>query len=208
MPEDLSQVQRSDAIDNRERILRAARTLFAAEGLDVPMREVARRADVGPATLYRHFPTKEILATEALHDQMRACTAIVDEGLADPDPARGFRHVIERTFESNAHSRGFSEAFMSTFPRARDFAADREYTLKALAELANRAKDRGYLRKDFVLDDLILMLTAHRGIRADSPAARVAASRRFAAYVIQAFRASAETAPLPPPARIVPESIP
>ena len=50
---------RSDALDNRERILGAARAAFAAEGLNVPMREIARRAGVGPATLYRHFPTKQ-----------------------------------------------------------------------------------------------------------------------------------------------------
>ena len=77
---------RSDARDNRGLILDAARAVFAAEGLNVPMREIARRAGVGPATLYRHFPTKETLVTEALAGQMHACRAIVDDGLADPDP--------------------------------------------------------------------------------------------------------------------------
>jgi AcrR family transcriptional regulator len=57
---------RSDARDNRELILDAARAVFAADGLNVPMREIARRAGVGPATLYRHFLTKEMLVTEAL----------------------------------------------------------------------------------------------------------------------------------------------
>jgi len=52
---------RSDAADNRKLILGAARALFAAEGLSVPMRVIARRAGVGPATLYRHFPAKEML---------------------------------------------------------------------------------------------------------------------------------------------------
>ena len=66
-----------------------------------------------------------------------------------------------------------------------DFATDREYALKSIAELAHRAKDSGHLRSDFVLDDLILMLMANRGIRASSSAARVAAARRFAAFVIQ-----------------------
>ena len=68
-----------------------------------------------------------------------------------------------------------------------------------MAELARRAKDAGRLRPDFVLDDLILMLMANRGIRAASTAARVAASRRFAALVIQAFQAS-PASPLPPAA--------
>ncbi|MCH5676840.1 TetR/AcrR family transcriptional regulator [Streptomyces gilvus] len=193
---------RSDALDNRERILDAARALFASEGLNVPMREIARHARVGPATLYRRFPTKQALVTEAFTEQMRACHTIVDEGLADPDPWRGFRQVIERTCELHAHNRGFTEAFMSTFPDAMDFAAEREYTLNAIAKLAHRAKDTGHLRPDFVLDDLILMLMANRGIHATSTTVRVAASRRFAALVIQAFQTSPTHAPLPPVARL------
>ncbi|MGX1032686.1 AcrR family transcriptional regulator [Streptomyces ambofaciens] len=86
MTDHLPHTLRSDAEDNRERILDAARALFAAQGLRVPMREVARRAGVGPATLYRRFPAKQELITEACKDQLRACRAIVDEGLAHPDP--------------------------------------------------------------------------------------------------------------------------
>jgi AcrR family transcriptional regulator len=178
--------------------------VFATEGLNVSMREIARRAGVGPATLYRRFPTKEFLATEALTDQMCACHAIVDEGLADPDPWHGLCLVIEKICELHAHNRGFTAAFMSTFPGAIDFAAGREYTLNSIAELARRAKDAGRLRPDFVLDDLILMLMANRGIHATSMATRVVASRRFAALVIQAFQASPEHSPLPPVARLAP----
>jgi AcrR family transcriptional regulator len=200
----LPHTQRSDARDNRERILDAARTVFAVDGLNVPTREIARRAGVGPATVYRHFPTKEILVTEAFTDQMRACQAIVDEGLADPDPWHGFRLVIERICELHARDRGFTAAFMSTFPHAMDFAAIRAYSLNSVAELARRAKDAGRLRPDFVLDDLILMLMANSGIHAPSPAARVAASQRFAALAIQAFQTSPVTSPLPPVPRLVP----
>jgi len=195
---------RSDARDNRELILDAARRIFAAEGLDVPMREIARRAGVGPATLYRRFPTKEKLVTEAFTGQIRACHAIVDEGLADPDPWHGFCLVIEKICELHARDRGFTAAFMSAFPNAMDFAASREYALSSIAGLARRARDAGDLRSDFVLDDLILMLMANSGIRATSPAAAVAASRRFAAFVIQAFQASPEASPLPPVPRLAP----
>ncbi|TWF82110.1 TetR family transcriptional regulator [Pseudonocardia hierapolitana] len=199
---------RSDARDNRERILDAARAVFAAEGLNVPMREIARRAGVGPATLYRRFPTKEVLVTEAFRDQMCACLAVVDEGLADPDPWHGFCRVIERICELHALDRGFTAAFMSTFPHAMDFAALRASSLDRVAELARRAKDVGRLRPDFVLDDVILVLMANSGIRAASPAARVAASRRFAALAIQAFQASPVASPLPPVARLAPASAP
>ncbi|WUV78941.1 TetR/AcrR family transcriptional regulator [Streptomyces sp. NBC_01476] len=181
-----------------------AKVRAVTDRLNVPMREIARRAGVGPATLYRRFPTKETLATEAFRDQLGACRAIVDEGLADRDAWHGFCLVIEKICELHARDRGFTGAFMSSFPRAMDFAASRTYTLDAVAELGRRAKAAGRLRPDFVLDDLILVLMANSGIQATSPAARIAASRRFAALAIQALRTSPEHAPLPPAARLLP----
>jgi len=195
---------RSDARDNRELILDAARAAFAAEGLEVPMREIARRAGVGPATLYRRFPTKQDLVTEAFTEQLQACHVIVNEGLAAPDPWLGFCLVIEKICELHARNRGFTAAFMSSYPGAVNFAADREWALRSIAQLARRAKDAGRLRADFVVDDLILILMANGGIRAVSTAAAVAASRRFAALAIQAFHASAERLPLPPAAPLAP----
>ncbi len=190
-------------MDNRDRILDAARVLFSAEGLDVPMREVARRAEVGPATLYRHFPTKQTLVAEAFADQLSACRTIVDQGCADPDPWRGLCLVIERICELHARDRGLTEAFLSTLPGAPDVAG-RQYTVKAVAALARRAKDAGHLRPDFVLDDLILILMANKGIRATSTTAQVKASRRFAALAIQALEARPHHAPLPPAPRLAP----
>ncbi|MFI5608727.1 TetR/AcrR family transcriptional regulator [Amycolatopsis sp. NPDC051903] len=194
---------RSDVRDNRDRILTAAREVFAAEGLDVPLREVARRAGVGPATLYRHFPTKEALAGEAFADQLNVCHEIVAEGLAAADPWRGFRLVIEKLFDVHARDRGFTAAFLSKFPRAVDFDTARDTAIAGLAELARRAKATGRLRADFVVDDLLLVIMANGGIHAASPAARVAASRRFAALAIQAFSTTPSPDPLPPGGRLV-----
>ncbi|WP_330179513.1 TetR/AcrR family transcriptional regulator [Nocardia sp. NBC_01503] len=181
---------RSDARDNRERILEAARTVFVSAGLDAPMREIARRAEVGPATLYRHFPTKELLVAAAFTEQMLACRSLVDDGLADPDPWHGFCLTIEKLCELLAHDHGFTAALMSTYPHALDFAAIRASSLTGAAELIRRAKDTGQLRPDVTLDDLILMIMANSGIRGSTPTARLAASRRFAALMIRAFRAS------------------
>jgi AcrR family transcriptional regulator len=193
---------RSDARYNRERILEVARGTFADEGLDVPMREIARRADVGPATLYRHFPTKEALVTEAFREQMASCTSIIDDALADPDPWRAFCRAIERVFEMHALDRGFTAAFVSAFPRAVDFGAARGRAFRAFGVVAARAQKAGKLRADFVLDDLVLIMMANGGIRATSPAAAVAASRRFAALAIQSFRVQPEAPPLPPTVRL------
>ncbi|NSC25403.1 TetR/AcrR family transcriptional regulator [Streptomyces albus subsp. chlorinus] len=197
---------RSDVRDNRARILEAARVVFGEEGLSAPMRRVAVHAGVGPATLYRHFPTKRSLIAETYAEQRRACHAAVRDALADEDPWRGFRSLVERICELHASSRGFADAFMTAFPEAMDFAADRERTLHAVAALARRAQETGRLRPDFVVDDLFLVLMAHRGVQEAPPAVRLTASRRFAAYAIDAFRATPEMeapAPLPPSPRLL-----
>ena len=193
---------RSDARDNRELILATARAVFAAEGLNVPMREIARRAGVGTATLYRRFPTKQILVTEAFSEQLGACHAIVDEGIADPDPWHGLCLVIEKICELHARNRGFTAAFVSAFPGAMDLSASRGYALRSVAELARRAANTGRLRPDFVLDDLILILMANNGIRAASPATAAAASRRFAALAIKALEGSPRAVEMSPRSRI------
>lgn len=193
---------RSDARDNRARILAVARAAFATEGLDVPIREIARRAEVGAATVYRHFQTKEALLTEAFAEQMASCSEILEEGLAADDPWCGFGLVIEKTMAIHALDRGFARAFTSRFPEAITFAEDRDRLLRRLLELVRRAKEAGSLREDFVLEDVSLALMANEGIRAESPEMRVAASRRFAALMIQSFKANPVPAPLPPAVRL------
>lgn len=193
---------RSDARDNRARILAVARAAFAAEGIDVPIREVARRAQVGAATVYRHFGTKEALLSEAFAEQMATCAALVEEALSADDPWDGFSVLVEKVMEMHALDRGFARAFTSRLPEAADFAAERDRLLRMLLELVRRAKAAGRLRRDFVLEDFSLALMANEGIRAATPRMRVAASRRFAALMLQSFRAVPVPAPLPPPVRL------
>jgi AcrR family transcriptional regulator len=166
------------------------------------MREIARRAAVGPATLYRRFPTKQLLVEAAFADELRACRAIVDEGCADTDPWRGFEAVLMRIGELNARNQGFVDAFMSMFPDTIDFSAHRIGMLRSLAALARRAKDAGALRSDFVIDDLVLILMAGRGLAAATPDQRVVAARRFSALAIDGLRAAGARGELPPAARI------
>ena len=186
--ERLPQPRRSDAQGNRERILEAARTVFATAGFTASMRTVAQEAGVSPATVYRHFPTKAILARESYLDQAQLCRSIVAEGSAEPDPWRGFCLVIERIFDLHSRDRGFPAAFASKYPDALNYSADARASLQAMARLVARAKAAGALRPDFAMNDLVLLMQAHRGVRAGSPAAHLAASKRFAALAIQAFQ--------------------
>lgn len=181
MTGNLTQNLRSDAQDNRDRIMAVAREAFATEGLDVPMRELARRAGVGPATLYRRFPTKEVLVVEAFSEQMVACTAAVAEGLAHPDPWLGFCHTVEQVCRLHVLDRGFAAAFTTAYPKAIDFAAVRETSFRALAELIRRAKATGRLRADFSVDDVVLLLMASSGVRNGMPAV----ARRLATLFLE-----------------------
>lgn len=196
-----SRLLRSDAAENRGRIVEVARELFAARGLDVQMATIARRAGVGVATLYRRFPTKESLISEAFADQFDTCLGAVDEALADPDPWHGLCTAIEKICAMQAVDRGFSAAIMAAFPDAFDIERARSRAVRGVAELVERAKQAGQLRADFVPDDLTLVLMANNGIVAATPEATLAASRRLVAYLLNSFRAG-QSGPLPPPAEL------
>ncbi|MFI2362439.1 TetR/AcrR family transcriptional regulator [Promicromonospora sp. NPDC019610] len=195
---------RSDARDNRERILAVARAAFAVGGLDVPLREIARRAEVGAATVYRHFATKEALLAEVFADQMASCAEIVRRGLAAEDPWHGLSVVVEELMAVHTLDKGFARAFSSRMAEPAEFAAERDRTLASLRKLVQQAKAAGSLREDFVLEDINLALLANEGIRAETPEMRLAASRRFAALMLQSFQARPVAAPLPPAVRLPP----
>lgn len=198
---------RADARENRERILDAAREAFAAQGIDVPMAAIARRAKVGVATLYRRFPTRAALVSEAFAEQLTHCVAVLDEGLADPDPWRGFCSVIEKVALMQARERGFTQAFLSQFPEHAAFTEERARAEEGLALLVRRAKESGRLRPDFDVQDITLLMLANCGATAGAGEDAPAASRRLVTYLLQSFRAGDAT-PLPPPAPLGLDRIP
>lgn len=102
---------RADAARNRAHVLEVAYATFAAEGLGVPVDEIARRAGVGAGTVYRHFPAKQDLFRAVIADRMQR---IVDEGraLLVSDPAGGiFSLMRAMVLDWGATDRGLVEAF-------------------------------------------------------------------------------------------------
>ncbi|NRQ36948.1 TetR/AcrR family transcriptional regulator [Nonomuraea sp. NN258] len=190
---------RADAAHNRDRILEAARQAFTAGGIDVPLTAIARRAGVGVATLYRRFPTRAALVTEAFSEQLTACVSALDEALADPDPWHGFHTFIEKICAMQAADRGFTAAFLTRFPDAIDYDHLRARAENGLADLIQRAKAAGQLRPDFTESDVTLLLLANNAMVTESPEESLAASRRLLGYLLPSFRAD-RTEPLPPPA--------
>ena len=189
---------RADAERNRCRIVEAARQVFAEQGLDAPMNEVARRARVGIATLYRRFPTREDLITSVFAEKMIAYAGAIEEALADPDAWHGFCVYIERVCAMQAEDHGFTEVLTLTFPTATAFEAKRNEAYRGFAELDRpRQGATAGLRPDFSPEDLVLLLMANAGVVAATAGTAPNAWRRLVAYMTQAFAAD-HTGPLPP----------
>jgi AcrR family transcriptional regulator len=189
---------RADAERNRERVLDAARAVFAERGLDASTNEIARRAGVGVATLFRRFPTRDDLIGAVFAEKMTAYTAAIDDALADNDPWRGFCGYIERVCQMQADDRGFADVLTMTFPTAKALEKERNRSARGLTELLKRAKATGRLRDDFAHQDVPLILMANAGVVTATRHAAPEAWRRLVAYLIQAFAAEAAQ-PLPAP---------
>jgi AcrR family transcriptional regulator len=187
---------RADAVRNRARILEAAREVFAESGLSVPMSAVARRAELGIATLSRNFPTREDLITATFAAQMRAQVDVIDTALGDPDPWHGFCCYVETVCEMQACDRGFTHVLTMTFPSAEEFEADRAQAYRGFVTLVQRAKATGRLRPDFSPHDMPMILMANAGVISAAGDAAPAAWRRLIAYMLQACAAEAAQ-PLP-----------
>ncbi|WP_433626362.1 TetR/AcrR family transcriptional regulator [Nocardia sp. CA-120079] len=191
---------RADAERNRERILAAARILFAREGLGVSMAAVAREAGVGKATLSRRFATREDLITAVFADRMDAYAAAVDTALADADPWRGFAGYVHAVCAMQAADRGFADVLTMTFPTAKPLEARRAQAYNGLLEVITRAQASGHLRPEFSDRDMVILLMANAGVVAATGDAAPDAWQRLVGYMLQSFATpGTELPPLPPP---------
>jgi AcrR family transcriptional regulator len=190
---------RADAERNRERILGAAQELFTKRGLETPLEDIAQRAGVGIATLYRRFPTRCDLVAAVFERRISCYSDVVERGLSDPDPWRGFCAVVTDLCALQASDAGLKDLVTMRFPGASGLEGLKVETLKNLEALVARARQHGCLRTDFDLADLTMMLLANAGLVTATRCSAPEVWRRFAAYMIQSFRAD-HAAPLPPPA--------
>jgi AcrR family transcriptional regulator len=88
--------KRSDAQRNERTLLAAAATVFVTSGVDAPIREIAAKADVGIATIYRHFPTRADLVVAVYRHQVEACANAGPQLLADLDsPVAALRQWVD-----------------------------------------------------------------------------------------------------------------
>jgi AcrR family transcriptional regulator len=189
---------RADAEQNRERIVEAARTLFAERGIDVTREEIARHAGVGMATLHRRYPTRADLLAGVFEEKMLLFAKGAETALRDPDPWHGLCRYVTSLCAMQTADRGFSEVLTMTFPSAARFEAARNQAYADFSELVARAKAAGVLREDFVPEDLVILVMASAGVVAATQKAAPRSAPRLVAYLLQAFAAPGG-GPLPPP---------
>ncbi|MTL15846.1 TetR family transcriptional regulator [Nocardia seriolae] len=147
---------RADARRNRERVLAAAQEAFAAEGISVPLDEIARRAGVGAGTVYRHFPTKEALFEAAILDQVEKITAHARELTAAEDPGTVFFEILELLVMQGGVKRDLADALRG---RGGEHPRTVSHDLKAaLATLLSRAQEAGAVRPEISVDDLLTII--------------------------------------------------
>ncbi|QFG20360.1 TetR/AcrR family transcriptional regulator [Actinomadura sp. WMMB 499] len=154
--------RRADAAKNSRLLVAAAKELFDEHGPDVPLDDVARRAGLGNATLYRHFPTRGDLIVAVYADEV---AALHDAGAAlldDPDPAGALFtwldafvvHVASKRALALAGTENDDERRTELFGRWHD--SMRSTALRLLA----RAQEAGAIEGDLSVDDVLALTSA------------------------------------------------
>jgi len=180
--------RRADALRNREAVVRAAAEVFAVKGLDAGIPEIAARAGVGKATVYRSFPSKEHLVAAVAIERLQWITGVALAALEDPDAGAAFERVIVAIAERQAgdHSVAGSMASLVDLP---ELSAAQAATQGALEALLARGRAQGALRPDATGEDLKVLFTGMAGVLRERGEREPAVWRRYGVLVADALRA-------------------
>lgn len=178
---------RVDAERNRERIVTAAQELFTTRGIDTPLEDVAAHADVGVATLYRRFPTRADLVQAVYERKIAAYITAVERAVGAADAWVGFSGLVYDLCELQAADAGLKDLLTLRFPGSTVVENLQTQAERDVLALIDRAQRQGALRTDFDLNDILVLLLANGGIVTATRDAAPIVSRRFAAYMLQAF---------------------
>jgi AcrR family transcriptional regulator len=160
---------RSDAKRNRELLTVAARAAFAEKGTAASLEDIARRAQVGVGTLYRHFPTRQALLEAVYVDEVEAlCRSAAD--FADREPWDALVLWFDRFVDYVATKRALAEEMMATVSAdAPVFRQCHDAIFAAGEPLLARAKDAGVVRADAEFMDVIRMVSGVTMIKNATP---------------------------------------
>jgi AcrR family transcriptional regulator len=195
---------RADAQRNRERIIAAAIEVFAESGLEASTAEVAQRAGVGEATLFRRFPTKDDLIMAIVETQMGVAVAMANERLEDADPGAALERFLTWMVERSVADKGVMDASKDRCMMREELQPIRQDFLTALSALVKRAQAAGAVRDDITGQDLgILMHSVAASAEMPFPGVRNDIWKRYLGVVLDGLKPDGATKlrPGPPPRR-------
>lgn len=188
---------RRDAERNRQRILAAAREVFAARGVDVTLDDIAHRAGLGIGTLYRRFPSREMLVDALLSERLDEIVRWATEALRVDDPWDALREFVERSAEAMAVDRGLRDVIFSRAYGHERVEAARTRLEPLLDALAVRARAAGALRAGVTGGDLAMVQFMLGSVLEYSELVEPVLWRRYLAIALDGLRAAPGVADLP-----------
>ena len=193
-------VRRRDARRNRELLVEAAHEVFTEQGLEAPLDVIARRAGVGNATLYRHFPSRAALVDAVFRDPLAGTMAAGEQARTAADPWAGLVGYTEAVFAVLATDRGTNDLMTTHLEGVESLQAVHAHNRATMELLLRRGREEGSIRPDVTTEDVLFALAAlGRAVPSLATAVGPEAWRRPLALLLDGLRASPAAAPLPSP---------
>lgn len=164
-----NKAMRADARRNRERLMEVAAAAFAERGVETSLEDIARQAEVGIGTLYRHFPTREQLVEAVYRRELESLAAAADELADHCPPEKALEEWMRRFVSYIAAKRGMADTLrvlMSS--NSTLFSETSGLVIRSLTKLLDAAAAAGTIRDDVDGTDLLYMLSSIYSIP-DSP---------------------------------------
>jgi AcrR family transcriptional regulator len=192
---------RADAARNQQRILDAARDLFATRGLEITLDDVAEHAGVGVGTVYRRFANKHELIYGVFEQNVDMMAEQAEFAYKNPDPWLGLVEFFEYACQNMAANRGLGDVILMLENSTERFAAVKERMQPAVQRIFDRAMAAGVIRPDAEAGDLFALIHMVDGFADFSRSVNPNAWRRYFAIILDGLRADCVSRdPLPVPA--------
>jgi AcrR family transcriptional regulator len=196
---------RVDAQRNRERIIVAALEVFAERGLDASTAEIAHRAGVGEATLFRRFPSKDDLIMAIVETQMDETIALAEECASAADPGAGVERFLREMVERSVRDRGVLEAAKDRCIMRPELTERRRRVIALMSDLVKRGQAEGAVREDLSATDLGMLISiAASTSEFPFPGLREDLWKRYLQVILDGLRPDGATRlrPGPPPRKL------
>jgi AcrR family transcriptional regulator len=194
---------RTDAVRNRQLLLRAAAEAFAEQGTEVSIAEIAQRAGIGKGTVFRHFATKDDLIAAIMGEMIDRLVTTGTELSDAADPAAALLEFMTTGIGLLARDRALCEAVGRPSLQHPAVRAGIDRLCEVAETLTSRARRQGAIRPDITGPDIVLLLAGVQQTAAPLADTHPQLWRRYLRLVFDGMRAqAAPPLPYPPPGRL------